>query len=54
VDDAGFLRVQQGRPDFLGAKDFAEMDQYPGAVFSTPMEPGGADDHSSDPDNGLQ
>ncbi|WP_189334081.1 virulence factor SrfB [Actinoplanes ianthinogenes] len=54
LDDAGVLRVQAGKPDYLRARSLAEMDEHKGAVYSTPMDPGAEKDESSDPYNGEQ
>jgi hypothetical protein len=54
LDAVGVLRVHHGKPSYLRADDFAQMDQYAGAVFSTPMTASASEDQHSDPHNGLQ
>ncbi|GAB3261063.1 hypothetical protein [Kineosporia babensis] len=54
LDEAGQLRVHPGKPRYLKASSLREMDDNPGAVFSTPMSARGGEDESSDPFNGLQ
>ncbi|MFC4066553.1 hypothetical protein [Actinoplanes subglobosus] len=54
VDADGNLRVGPGRPEYLRADGLAEMDAHPGAVYSTPMDPGAEKDITSDPYNGEQ
>ncbi|MFC4033430.1 hypothetical protein ACFO3J_18370 [Streptomyces polygonati] len=54
LDDQGVFRLHFGRPDYLTVKTLREMDERPGAVFSTPMPPRALADDDSDPFNGLQ